>query len=109
MKALIHNENIRQPLVLELGGGGVGIPLFDTVSEAEAFLAAVLALEARWEVVEQGALGVAVRKRLWSLSAGLWRGLLATEEFVSEGWMLHDDREQNREMRRRLKKFDTMV
>ena len=51
MKAVIHNENIRQPLVLELEGGGAGIPLFDTASEAEAFLTAMPSLSG-WEVVE---------------------------------------------------------
>ena len=50
-----------------------------------------------------------VKERLWSLSVGFWRGLLATEEFISDGWLLRDDREQSKEARRRLRRFDTMV
>ena len=51
MRVLIHNENIRQPLVLELGGDGPGIPLFEAASEAEAFLATMTALGAEWEAI----------------------------------------------------------
>lgn len=51
MKVLLHNEGIRQPLVIELGENDAGIPLFADKREAEAFLSATV-LGSDWEAVE---------------------------------------------------------
>ena len=51
MKVLLHNEAIRQPLVIEIGENDAGIPLFDARHEAEAFLLATF-LGSDWEAVE---------------------------------------------------------
>lgn len=51
MKVLLHNEAMRQPLVIEIGENDAGIPLFDARHEAEAFLFATV-LGSDWEAVE---------------------------------------------------------
>ena len=51
MKVPLHNESIRQPLVIELGEDDAGIPLFHARREAEAFLSAT-GLGCAWEAVE---------------------------------------------------------
>ena len=51
MKILLHNEAIRQPLVIQLGENDAGIPLFHARREAEAFLFAT-GLGFDWEALE---------------------------------------------------------